>query len=210
MISIAAKAIDFLVPYGLLLRPSRELQPFERSGEIIWRHLPQTFFAYWLLTFVPFVGGFFYMLLLVPLSLRLNSPGTYTKDPREFSRELLRYYVVIMIGFGGVWSFVGHTFMADKIATGIGWETGSPFQTELAFYTLGTAVAAHLAIWIRGHLITAIVVSKSIFWYGAAYVHILDAIKNQNYAPLNNGTPLIGDLLFPTLLLALLYKANRE
>ena len=100
--------------------------------------------------------------------------------------------------------------MADRIAAGIGWATGSPFQTELAFYTLGSAIAALLAVWIRGHLITAVVVSKSVFWYGAAYVHISDALTNQNFAPLNVGGPLIGDLVYPTILLTLLYFAHRS
>ncbi len=209
MTTIAARIIDTLVPFGILLRTSKELRPFERWGEILWRFLPQTFFVFWLFTFIPFGGGFIYMLALVPLSVKLNSYASSSGDFQKFAHELLVYYVVILIGFGGFWSFVGHTFMADTIAAEIGWETGSPFQTELAFYTLGTAVTALLAVWIRGHLITALVFSKSIFWYGAAYVHIQDAILNENYAPLNIGTPLIGDLLYPTLLLALLAKVHR-
>ncbi len=150
------------------------------------------------------------MLLFVPLSLKLVSASSSNPDGRTFTQRLLVYYTVILIGFGGVWSFIGHIFLADSIAAEIGWDVGSPFQTELAFYTLGTAVAAFLAVWIRGHLITGLVISKSIFWYGAAYVHILDAIVNQNYALLNIGAPLIGDLIYPTLLLTLLAKAQRK
>lgn len=205
----AARVVDFLVPFGFLLRSSRELKPFDRWDEIVKRFLPHTFFVYWLFTFIPHVGGLIYMLVLVPLSLKLHTPDSTSGDARKFAQELLVYYTVILIGFGGIWSFVGHTFMAERIATEIGWETGSPFQTELAFFSLGAAVAALLAVWIRGHLITALVITKSIFWYGAAYVHIEDALRNQNYAPLNVGAPLIGDLVYPTLLLALLAKSHR-
>jgi len=50
-------------------------------------------------------------------------------------------------------------------------------------------------------MITALVVSKSIFWYGAAFVHIKDMVIAENYALSNIGIPLIGDIIFPTILL---------
>jgi hypothetical protein len=123
---------------------------------------------------------------------------------------LLQYFVVILIGFGGLWSTTGHLFMADWVASQIGWPTGSPFQTELAFATLGLSLAALLAIWITDHLITAVVVAKSVFLLGAAYVHLVDAIAHANYSPLNIGTPLVGDLVYPALLLTLLWKARNQ
>lgn len=74
----------------------------------------------------------------------------------------------------------------------------------MAFYTLGSAIAALIAIWLRGHMITALVISKSIFWYGAAFVHIRDVVVNNNYEPLNIGTTLVGDIIFPTVFLTML------
>lgn len=201
--------LDILVPFGLLLRASDGLKPFERWWEVLLRFIPGTFFGYWLFSLIPPVGGFIYMLCLVPLSARLHWAAMGQLSWQSRAETLLVYFTVILIGFGGIWSFVGHTFMADFVATSIGWEIGSPFQTELAFYTLGTSVAALLAVWIRGHLITAVVLSKSVFWYGAAYVHIQDALVNQNYAASNIGTPLVGDLIYPTLLLYLLFKTTR-
>jgi hypothetical protein len=53
-------------------------------------------------------------------------------------------------------------------------------------------------------MITALVITKSVFWYGAALVHIQDALVNKNYEPLNIGAPLVGDIVLPTLLLVLL------
>ncbi|MCP5099019.1 MAG: hypothetical protein GY943_25990, partial [Chloroflexi bacterium] len=118
---------------------------------------------------------------------------------------VLWYYTVIMIGFGGVWNFIGHTILADSVAKGIGWQTGSPFQTELAFYTLGTAIAGLAAVWLRGHMITALIISKSVFLYGAAYVHIKDAFVHSNFAPHNVGGVLVGDIVFPTIWLFMLF-----
>jgi len=149
------------------------------------------------------------MLAMVPLSIHLHRPKTTLVDPQYFARKLLLYLTVILIGFGGTWSFIGHTFLAEMVAAKIGWAT-SPFQTELAFYTLGSGVAGLLAIWIRGHLITAVVITKSIFWYGAAYVHIRDAFIHQNFAPYNVGAPLLGDLIFPTVLLYLLWSLRMQ
>lgn len=209
MNTVFARTVDALVPFGMLLRSSNELKPFERWSELLWRFLPHTFFVYWVFSFIPLVGGLIYMLVLVPLSLALAQKQKLSGLDREFARELLVYLTVILIGFGGIWSFVGHAFMADQIAAGIGWETGSPFQTELAFYTLGTGIAGLLAVWLRGHLITALVISKSVFWYGAAFVHIKEAYINQNFSPLNVGAPLLGDLIYPTVLLALLAKTHR-
>lgn len=201
--------IDILVPFGILLRNSDDLRPFDRWSEVLLRFLPHTFFVYWLFTFIPIAGGLLYMMILVPLSFRLNSKTADRGNKQRIASGLLVYYTVILIGFGSIWSFIGHTLLADYVAAQIGWQTGSPFQTELSFYTLGTGIAALLAIWIRDHLITALVISKSVFWYGATYVHIHDAITTQNFSPLNVGAHLLGDLVYPTLLLTLLVKANR-
>ncbi len=210
MHALASRVTNALVPFGVLLRSSEKLNPFERWDEVLWRFLPQTFFIYWLFSFIPFVGGFVYMLGLVPLSLLLNMPAKTYRNRQLFAQELLVCLTVVLIGFGGIWSFVGHTFLADSISADIGWEAGSPFQTELAFYSLGLGISGLLAVWLRGHLVTALVISKSVFWFGAAFVHIRDAVVNQNYAPSNIGAPLIGDLLYPTLLLTLLVWAHKR
>lgn len=204
----ALRALDFLVPFGVLLRSAPERPRFSRWPEILWRFLPQSFFGFWLCSWIPVVGGFVYMLVLVPLSARLHARSRGL--PGLTSEILLQYLVVILIGFGGVWSTTGHLFMADWVAEQIGWRAGSPFQTELAFATLGLAIAALLAVWITDHLITAIVIAKSIFWLGAAYVHIADAITHANFAPYNIGKPLVGDLLYPAILLTLLWNSRHR
>ena len=191
------------MPFGPLLRKVEGEKPFVAWPRVVLSTIPLTFFIFWLFSLIPFGGNLLYFLVFTPLSawqhIRLKKITGHNKIS-----IYLWYFVVIVIGFGGIWGFIGHTFLADMVATNIGWQTGSPFQIELAFYHLGLSVAGILAIWLRGHMITALVIAKSIFWYGAAFVHIKDAIINHNYAPFNVGAILVADIIFPTIFLAML------
>lgn len=136
------------------------------------------------------------------------------QQPRTRRRTLevfLLYLLVVGYGFGSIWGFVGHFFLSDSIAQDIGWATGSPFQLELAFYHLGLGIVGILAWWIRDHLWTALAIGKSIFLYGAAYVHIRDIILFDNWAPSNAGFEILylSDLILPTVILLLLYAYRR-
>jgi len=194
--------LDYLVPIGRYLRLSG---PNYKWQELLLSGVAQTFLVYWLFSFIPFIGGVIYMLLLVPLSARRHIQEKKIKVSSKKYELYLTYFVVITIGFGGLWGFIGHTFLADNIAEKIGWATGSPFQAELAFYTLGSAIAGLMAVWLRGTYLIGLAVTKSIFLLGAAFVHIQDAIVNQNYSTYNIGSPLIGDILIPSVLIYLMY-----
>ena len=201
------RVIDLLVPYGVFLRHIEGSTFPHQWARVVFQLLPFTFFVLWVFSFIPLLGSLVYMLVLVPLSVRRHIELNGIEGREKRAHLYLWYYTVILIGFAGMWSFFGHFFLSDMVAERIGWATGSPFQIELAFYTLGSAVAGIMAIWLRGHMITALVVSKAIFWYGAAYVHIMDAIFHANFAPYNVGAVLIGDIVYPTVLLFLLIKA---
>lgn len=202
--------IDLLVPFGILLRKENLDYSFANWKSILLRFITHTWFIFWLTSLVPFVGTLLYGLVFIPLSAQKHIKEKKIENKIDKMSVFLWYYVVILIGFGGLWSFVGHTFLAEIVANGIGWST-SPFQTELAFYTLGSSIAGFLAIWLRGHVVTALVVTKSIFWLGAAYTHILDAIVNQNYSQMNVGAVLVGDIIYPAILLTLLlYVLNNN
>ncbi|MDH5797478.1 MAG: hypothetical protein OEZ19_02850 [Paracoccaceae bacterium] len=203
--SIALFALDFLVPLGRFMRRAEGRTALAGWPEMFWRFLPQSFFGFWLMSLIPFVGGFLYMLVLVPLSALVHARSLGAKHPSH--RLMLRYFVCILIGFGGIWSAVGHLFMGPWVAGQIGWDAGSPFQTELAFASLGMGLAALLVIWIDDHLVTALVLAKSVFWFGAAGVHVYHAVVHDNFSPFNVGTPLIGDIIYPVLLLWLLYRS---
>ena len=185
----------------------RRYFPGGLQKDLVFQVVPLTFFVYWLFSFIPVIGSALYLLVLVPLSAKRHIA---LKKSRNTHSIYLWYLTVIAIGFLSVWGFIGHLFLADSIASQIGWATGSPFQTELAFYSLGIGVAGLVAVWLRGHLITGLLITKVIFWYGAAYTHILDAAENNNFSPLNIGTPLINDILLPTVLGVLLYLTIRR
>jgi fatty acid desaturase len=130
-----------------------------------------------------------------------------TKTPRNKKRVLelfLLYSFFIMIGLGGIWAFMGHAFLPDKIASYIGWAPGSPFQFEVAVANLAIAALGLLSIKFRDNFWTATVMAAAIFYWGAAYGHIMDMITHGNHAPGNAGAPVYFDIIFPFILIILL------
>lgn len=142
---------------------------------------------------------------LIPVAALIHLWRKPPHTRKEVVEIFLLYFLVVGYGFGSIWGFTGHFFFSDSVARDIGWATGSPFQLELAFYHLGLGVVGILAWWIRDHLWTGLVLAKSIFLYGAAYVHVRDIILFDNYAPSNAGFEVLylGDLILPTLIVAL-------
>ena len=198
--------LDTLVPFGPFLRKVDQTKRYANWQSLLLRVLPVTFFMHWLFGFIPVVGPLMYSLLLVPLSAWLHIRlKEITSEPEKY-RIYLWYFVVIVIGFGSLRGFIGHFFLSDMVASGIGWETGSPFQIELAFYHLGIALAALGSIWRKEEFWIPIIIVISVFLSGAAYVHIADIVLNNNVSPLNTGSVLIGDIVLPTVFLYLLYK----
>lgn len=132
-----------------------------------------------------------------------------SKPARKLEIYLL-YLIVILYGAGGIRGFIGHTFMASTVAADIGWAT-SPFQTELAFYHLGFGFAGFMALWQRDRLWDGLVIAKSVFQYGAAYVHIVDLVVNGNTAPSNAGWDILymADIIVPTVMLYLLFNYRK-
>ena len=106
-------------------------------------------------------------------------------------------FLVISVGFGGIWAFIGHFFLSAQVAANIGWAPGNPFQSEVAFANLSIGVLGVLCYWIRDNFWTATVISSSIFLLGAAYGHIINMIQFSNYAPGNAGSVLYMDIIRP-------------
>lgn len=202
--------IGLFVPLGLFLRTTDANPPYSRIPFLISRIMP-TFFIFWLFSFIPAAGGAVYYLCFVTLSAYIHIKEKKIRNKQQKAEILLRYYAVIIVGFGGIWGFIGHTFLAELVAKSIGW-IPSPFQAELAFYHLGLAITALLSIWMKKDALVPIVIAKSIFWYGAAIVHINDLLVYNNTAIGNIGGPLVGDLIFPTIMLLLLAAthSNKE
>jgi hypothetical protein len=113
-------------------------------------------------------------------------------------------FLVISVGFGGIWAFIGHFFLSAQVAANIGWASGSPFQSEVAFANLSIGVLGILCYWIRDNFWTATVISSSIFLLGDAYGHMINMIQFSNYAPGNTGSVLYMDIIGPIILIVLL------
>lgn len=119
------------------------------------------------------------------------------------AETLLQHLLVWCIGAQGIWGATGHLFMADDVAKGIGWPTGSPFQRELGFASLGFGVAGLLCANYTGDYWLAMIIFYSIFMIGAGFGHIYELRRHGNRAKLNSGPILYTDILIPLVLIGL-------
>ncbi len=116
---------------------------------------------------------------------------------------LLASILFFVVGLGGLFAFTGHFFKPDEVAEKIGFPKGNPFQTEIAFTNLGYAITGIMAMWIREGFWLAIVIYVSIFYLGAAYVHLKEFKEKNNKNELNIGFPLFTDLIVPVVIITL-------
>ena len=122
----------------------------------------------------------------------------------------LLYTLVIGVGISGIVGFIGHTFRGEEITRSIGWPPGNPFQFEVAVTNLALGVIGILSVWFRDDFWLATAIAASIFYFGAAAVHIRAIVADQNRAPGNAGPVLYYDLLLPCVIIGLLigYELN--
>jgi hypothetical protein len=157
-----------------------------------------------------FVYFFFFLTIFVAILFTLISKIRNKPLNRMRVVEIfLISFLVISVGLGSIWGFIGHTFLSQQVAANIGWAAGNPFQQEVAFANLAIGVLGILCYWIRGNFWTATVIVSSIFLLGDAYVHIINIIQYANYAPGNAGSVLYMDIFGPVILILLLiaYRA---
>lgn len=118
------------------------------------------------------------------------------------------YLLAISVGANGLGGAVGHLFLSDLIAEGVGWPTGSPFQLEMGFANLLIGVLGIMAISHRGGFRTATIIATTILGVGATSVHIWDIALTGNLSP-GNTVQNLGNLLDPALLIGLSWLAAR-
>lgn len=111
--------------------------------------------------------------------------------------------LVSNVGLQGIFAFLGHFFNSDEVAKGIGWPQGNPFQKEIAFTNLSLGFLGIMCIWFRGEFWLATIVARSIFSWGAGYIHARDLKERRNVSIFNAGPVMYFDLLFPLLLIGL-------
>ena len=233
---------DILVPSGRILQTMdkkykfsdlelniRAVTPKFLDALAVFGTLGWMFMLKWLLDFLGLFGEITFF-VLIPLSALSHFAGEYmefaadqktsneTKFPRSRIIEIFLLQIIyIGISFFSLRGFIGHTILANTVADHIGWDTGSPFQYELAVYHLGFVVAGMISIWRRDSLWIGLIYAKSIFLFGAAGVHIWDFFANGNLSPGNTGIVLFGnDFVLPLTAIILLHihlryqKRNEE
>ena len=146
---------------------------------------------------------FFFIVSLIVAAVHLYR-DRQPRTGRRMAEVFLLWLLVIDIGIGGVYGFIGHTVFADRAAASIGWPSGNPFQTEVAVGNLSLGTLGILCYWLRDNFWTATVVATSVFLIGAAVGHIQQIIVAHNYHPNNAGAALYNDIVIPVLLIALL------
>jgi len=119
-------------------------------------------------------------------------------------RTFLLSFLVVSVGFGSIWAFIGHAFLSAQVAESIGWASGSPFQIEVAFANLAIGILGILCYFFRDNFWLATVIVSSVFLLGAAYVHMINIISYSNYSVGNAGSIFFMDIIGPVILIILL------
>jgi hypothetical protein len=123
---------------------------------------------------------------------------------------LLLYALVLDVGvIGFIFGFIPHVFFPDQAAERIGWPLGSPFQFEVGVHDGAWGVLGFLCIWIGRLFWLATGLAWSLFMLGAAYGHIIQTVREGNYAPYNF-FPVFSDGFVAIWLLLRLYLYWRE
>jgi hypothetical protein len=92
--------------------------------------------------------AFFFVLSLIIAAIHLFRDKRQRTASR-IAEVLLLWLLVINVGVGGVFGFIGHTVFADRAAASIGWPAGNPFQTEVGIANLAFGVVGILCYWFR-------------------------------------------------------------
>ncbi len=124
--------------------------------------------------------------------LRLRGSRTGLAVSGLFVKNFIFYGIGVAMAVNSIM----HSVFGDYAAKTIGWAQ-SPFQLELAFASLGIAVAAFFLYRpdtaLRAQL--AIVLVMVIFGLGDAFGHVYQTAVNHDHAVNNTGLLLFGDIV---------------
>jgi hypothetical protein len=125
----------------------------------------------------------------------------FIKPENGFIDCVLLSHLVFTVGFFGLFNFVGHSLLSQKVANRIGWVSNG-FQKELGYVSLGIGICGIMCYFIRDAFWLATIIPFSTFLLGAAFLHIKEIIKEKNYKP-GNTWIIIPDFLMPITLIIL-------
>ncbi len=112
-------------------------------------------------------------------------------------------WILYFAGWVFLFSSIMHSVFAKKMAASIGWKTNG-FQYEIAFVSLGLALGCFYAVYY-GVVEAWVAISLPVisFLFLAGVNHLIEIIRNKNYAP-NNTLILVWDFGVPLSLVFLL------
>ncbi|MFB8282673.1 DUF6790 family protein [Nocardia colli] len=119
-----------------------------------------------------------------------------------------RWWAVVALGFGSLWMTITFLTVPEVMATAIGFDS-TPFQFEIAFANLGLAVMGFRAVSASARERITIGLGAGMFLWGALIGHVYQWFAHGDHAPGNTGGVLVCDLLFPAVMIALAYRAQR-
>lgn len=119
-----------------------------------------------------------------------------------------KYFCFWAHGITWIYNGIMHTVFHTIAAEFIGWDD-SPFQMEVGYASLGFGIVGLLSIKKNFGLRLALIVSTSVFLWGAASGHIYEIITKNNMAPGNAGIMLWTGILLPIFSYILLYLSYK-
>jgi hypothetical protein len=120
------------------------------------------------------------------------------RDRAVVVEALLAWFLFFSIGVSFLYNAVFHIFFGDMAAAFIGW-ANSPFQAEVGFASLGFAAVGFLAFRGGREVRLAAVLGPALFLWGAAAGHIVEMVRNHDFAPGNAGPIFWTDLMLPVV-----------
>jgi hypothetical protein len=118
--------------------------------------------------------------------------------------------IYFAIGLNGIFfGFIPHVFLADTIATKLGWPTGTPFQFEAGMHDGCRGLLGLLAARYKGGFLQATAIGWSVFLLLAGGNHLKETLLNGNYSTYNFQY-IAGDLIPATIFLLLAWKYRRR
>lgn len=155
---------------------------------------------YWSALILP---GLFVLAWVFALS-GSQAPGAIAGESNTIAN--LRW-LVYFAGYVLLVSFVMHFFLAKSTAKSIGWKTNG-FQYELSFVSLGLGLGCLYAINHGTATLVTISIPIIVFLFLAGANHVIEIIRQNNYAP-SNTLILVWDFGMSVSLAALILASGK-
>jgi hypothetical protein len=145
-------------------------------------------------------------MLLVAWAFALSGSGAPGALAHESAALSDLRWILYFAGIVFLISSVMHSVFRKSMAASIGWTTNG-FELELASVSLGLGIGCLYAVYQGIEAMTTISLPVIAFLFLAGVNHVVEIVKQRNYAP-NNTLILIWDFGVSASLVALLFATN--